>query len=146
MEGSRPAAEPVGSSDPQQTPKPSTAKLRRLQAVLLSLRPSPPFDLVSSHRQPDVGEQRVVARRANTGAAELFVPGILQPDPCVEPRPPRRKAADKWDVSYFRHPALSIRKQQRAAPRGEILPGQHHTVIVAIGQGCIGSCLAEFIG
>src|SRR5947207_504400 len=144
MEESRPAAEPVGS--PQQTQKPSTAKLRRLQGVLLSLRPSPPFDLVSSHRQPDVGEQRVVARSASTGATELFVPGILQPNPRVEPRPSRRKAADEWNVGDFRNLALGIRTQKRAAPSIEILPGQHYSVVVAIGQGCIGPCFVELVG
>src|SRR5262249_42173888 len=115
------------------TQKPSTAKLRRLQAVLLSLRPSPLFDPVSSHRQPDVGEQRIVVRRAKTGATELFVPGILQPDPYVEPRPAWRETAQEWNVGDFRHPALGIRSQKRTAPRGEILSRQYHTVIVAIG-------------
>src|SRR6266704_2134008 len=145
MEESRPAAEPVESQDPRQTPKSSTAKLRRLQAVLLSLRPSPLFDLASSHRQPDVSEQNVVARSANTRAAELFVPGILQPDAGVEPRPPRRKTAHERDVSYFRNPTFGIHTQKRAAPSVEILPGQHHPVVVAIRQGCVGSRFAEFI-
>src|SRR5215468_5894254 len=109
MEGSRPAAEPVGSSDPQQTPKPSTAKLRRLQAVLLSLGPSPPFDLVSSHRQPDVGEQRIVGRRASASAVELLVPGVLQSDARIKPRPPRREAADEWNIGDLGDPAVSGR-------------------------------------
>src|SRR6516165_9065234 len=109
MAESRPAAEPVGYQDPRQTQKPSTAKLRRLQAVLLSLRPSPLFDLVSSHRHPDVGEQRVVTRSVDTGASELFVPGVLQPDPYVEPRPARRETANEWDIGDFADPALGIR-------------------------------------
>src|ERR1700746_27240 len=109
MEESRPAAEPVESQDPQQKQKPSTAKLRRLQAVLLSLRPSSLFDLVSSHRQPDVAEQRIVFRSPNAGAAKLLVPSILQPDPHIEPRPAWREAADERDVSYFRNPAFGIR-------------------------------------
>src|SRR5262249_8287302 len=122
-------------------PKPSTAKLRRLQAVLLSLRPSPLFDLVSSHRQPDVGKQRIVARSVDTGTGKLFVPGVLQPDSCIEPRPPRREAAHERDVSYFRHPAFSIRTEIRlgeeyriwAAPSSEILPREDDPVVVAIG-------------
>src|ERR1700751_5597675 len=111
MEESRPAAEQMGSRDPRQTQKTSTAKLRRLRAVLLSSRLSPLFDLVSSHRQPDIGEQRIVARSVDTGTGKLFVPGILQPDPHVEPRPPRREAAYERDVSDFGDPALGIRKQ-----------------------------------
>src|SRR5690349_372626 len=113
MEESRPAAEPVESQDPHQTQKPSTAKLRRLQAVLLSLRPSPLFDLVSSHRQPDVGEQRIVARSANTGAVKHVIRGILQPDARVEPRPSRRKTADEWDIGDFGDPAAGSRTEIR---------------------------------
>src|SRR5215469_2085605 len=107
---------------------------------------SPLFDLVSSQRQPDVGEERIVARSANTGATELFVPGVLQPDPRVEPRPPRREAANEWNVSDFSNPALGIRHQILAAPSVEILPGQHHAVVVAVGQGCICPRFIEFVG
>ena len=122
-----------------QSPKPSTAKLRRLQAVLLSLRPSPLLDLVSSHRQPDIGEQLIVARSVDTGTGKLFVPGILQPDPHVEPRPPRREAAYERNVGDFRNPAPGIRTQIRrtgeeeriwAAPAAEILSGEHDRLLL----------------
>src|SRR5579872_5939939 len=103
---------PAGSPefpDPPQRRKPSTAKLRRLQAVLLSLRPLRFSDLVSSQRQPNVGEQAVIVRSADAGAAELFVPGILEPYPCVEPRPAWRETADKWDIGDLSDPAARAR-------------------------------------
>src|SRR5689334_8222850 len=129
----------------RQTPKSSPAKLPRLRAVLLSLRPSPLL-LVSSHRQPDVGEQLIVARRADAGPAELFVPGVLQPDPRVKPRPARREAADERNVGDFGNPSLGVRGQKRTAPSVEILPGQHHAIVVAIGQRGVGPRFAELVG
>ena len=64
---------------------------------------------VSSHRQPDVSEQRVVGRGADASAVEPIVPGILQPDARVEPRPAWREAADEWDIGDFGDPAVGIR-------------------------------------
>src|SRR6516225_12208999 len=108
MEESRPAAG-VGSQGPLQTPKPSTAKLRRLRALLPSLRPLRSLTASDSHRQPHVSEQRVVGRCTDASAVEPVIPGILQPDARVEPRPAWREAADEWDIGDFGDPAVGTR-------------------------------------
>src|ERR1700730_5857385 len=111
MEELRPAAELKVFRDPLQMRKWSIAKPRRLRAVLLSLRPPPLFDYVSSHRQPHVSEQRVVGRSADAGAVEPFVPGVLQPDARIEPRPTRRKTANKGDIGDLGDPAVGVRAE-----------------------------------
>src|SRR6516165_2724198 len=152
MEESRPAAEPPVFQGPLQTPKPSTAKLRRLRALLPSLRPLRSLT-ASSHRQPHVSEQRVVGRCTDASAVEPIVPGILQPDARVEPRPAWREAADEWDIGDFGDPAARIRTQIRrtgeedriwAAPAVEILSGEDDPVVVAVGQRCVGPRFVEF--
>src|SRR6516164_9978963 len=153
MEESRPAAEPPVFQGPLQTPKPSTAKLRRLRALLPSLRPLRSLTASDSHRQPHVSEQRVVGRGAEASAVEPIVPGILQPDARVEPRPAWREAADEWDIGDFGDPAARIRTQIRrtgeedriwAAPAVEILSGEDEPVVVAVGQRCVGPRFVEF--
>src|ERR1700687_2427807 len=154
MEEPRPAAELKVFRDPLQMLKWSTAKPRRLRALLFSLRPPPLFDCVSSHRQPHVSEQRVVGRSTDAGAVEPFVPGVLQPDARIEPRPTRRETGDKWDIGDLGDPAVGIRAEIwgagvedriRAAPGSKILSGQNHPVVVAIGQGRVSSRFVEFI-
>src|SRR6516162_10551087 len=137
MEESRPAAEPPVFQGPLQTPKPSTAKLRRLRALLPSLRPLRSLTASDSHRQPHVSEQRVVGRCTDASAVEPVIPGILQPDARVEPRAAWREAADEWDIGDFGDPAVGTRIQIRrtgeeeriwAAPGGEILSGEDDPV------------------
>src|ERR1700730_13387811 len=111
MEELQDAAKLAVLQDPLQTRKSSTAKLRRLRASSLSLRPPPLFDYVSSHRQPHVSEQRVVGRSADAGAVAPFVPGVLQPDARIEPRPTRRKTANKWDIGDLGDPAVGVRAE-----------------------------------
>src|SRR5271168_5409956 len=118
---------------PRQMRRRSAAATRLcLRALLLSSRASASCLL---HCQPEIEERCVVIRRTDAGAVEPLVPGVLQPDARVEPRPSRRGAADEWNVGDLADPAVTVRTEAAGksavqngiggAPGVEVLAGQH---------------------
>src|SRR5665213_3410699 len=92
------------------------------------------------HRQPQIQERCIVARSADAGSVEPVVPGVLQPDTRIEPRPSRSDAAYERDIGDLGDPAVAVRTEAagksavqgriRIAPGIEVLAGEHDPIVI----------------
>ena len=57
------------------------------------------------HRDPHIQKECVIGAGADSRSTEFIVPGILQTNPSIEPRPSRRLVAYERDVRDLRDPA-----------------------------------------
>src|SRR5215467_633747 len=86
-------------------------------------------------------KQRVVVVCTNRGAVEFVVPGVLQADAHVRPRPSRCRTRPERDIRDLSYPAVAVwtdaarkpRIEQRVgrSPDAEVLAGENDAVVTA---------------